>query len=359
MAWNEPGSGKKKDPWRDSGGGGGDRGGPDFDAAMRRVKNWFGQLGGGAGGFGMAALGLLLAWLLFDSWVQINANQSGVVLRFGEFNRLLPPGFNIKWPGPVETVMKVEAKNIRSTSDQVRMLSNDENIVVVDFNVQYEVNDPRKFLFGVKDPDSSLSAAAESAVRTVVGASTMDMILSGQRAELMINAKRLLQETMDQYGTGLSITELNFQNIRPPQEVREAFDDANRALQDKQRAEELAKAYASQILPEARGDASKTRVEAEGYKAARVARAKGEADRFSLIEQQFRAAPDVTRKRLYLETMQQVVADTPKIIDGSNGKNVLYVPVPGEGTTAPAPASAPAVAGVVGEATVAETKESR
>ncbi|MEO7916340.1 MAG: FtsH protease activity modulator HflK [Dokdonella sp.] len=358
MAWNEPGSGKQKDPWRDSGGGGGNgggSGGPDMDDIMRRVKGWFGQLGGGSGGVGIAVIGLVLAWLLFDSWVQVNANQSGVVLRFGEFNRLLPPGFNMKWPGPVENVIKVEAKNIRSTSDQVRMLSNDENIVVVDFNVQYEVNDPRKFLFGVQDPDGSLAAVAESAVRTVVGASTMDMILSGQRAELMINAKRLLQETMDQYGTGLSITELNFQNIRPPQEVREAFDDANRALQDKQRAEELAKAYASQILPEARGDASKTRVEAEGYKAERVARAKGESDRFNLIEQQFRAAPEVTRKRLYLETMQQVVADTPKIIDGSNGKNVLYVPVPGETRSG----GAPPIAGVVGEATVAPTKEAR
>lgn len=332
MAWNEPGSGRQQDPWRDRGGngsGGGGRRPPDFDEWLRKLKGLFGSgpAGAGAGGVGVAVLGVLLAWLAFDSFVQINASQAGVVLRFGEFHRILSPGFNLKWPGPIETVTKVEAKNVRSTSDQVRMLSNDENIVIVDFNVQYEVNDPRKYLFGVKDPDSALSQAAESAVRTVVGASTMDRILSGQRAELMINAKRLLQETMDQYGTGLGVTELNFQNIRPPQEVREAFDDANRALQDKQRAEELAKAYASQVLPEARGDASRARVEAEGYKAERVARAKGEADRFTLVEAEYRAAPDVTRKRLYIETMEQVLGNTTKIIDGSAGKNILNIPL--------------------------------
>lgn len=354
MAWNEPGSGKQKDPWRDSGSGGGSRP-PDFDALLRKLRNWFGQFGGGTGGVGVAALGVLLAWLAFDSWVQVNASQAGVVLRFGEFNRVLPPGFNLKWPGPIETVTKVEAKNVRSTSDQVRMLSNDENIVIVDFNVQYEVNDPRKFLFGVNDPDLTLSQAAESAVRTVVGASTMDTILSGQRAELMINAKRILQETMDQYGTGLSVTELKLQNIRPPQEVREAFDDANRALQDKQRAEELAKAYASTVLPEARGDASRVRVEAEGYKSERIARAKGESDRFSLVEAQYRAAPEVTRKRLYLETLEQVLANGTKIIDGTNGKNIINLPLNSDTRGGNVP-----MAGVVGEATMsATTKEAR
>ena len=143
-------------------------------------------------------------------------------------------------------------------------------------------------------------------------------------------AKQLLQSTLDQYKTGLVLTELNFQNVRPPQEVKDAFDDANRALQDKQRLEEEAKAYLSQVVPEARGDAASARAEAEGYKSGRIARAEGDAQRFNLVEAQYRAAPEVTRKRLYLETMQEVVGHMPKIIDSTNGKNLLSLPLPAE-----------------------------
>src|SRR5690606_23430677 len=216
------------------------------------------------------------------------------------------------------------------------------------FNVQYQVRDPKLFLFGVREPDATLGQAAESAVRTVIGGSSMDTILSGQRTELMAEAKKLLQDTLDRYNTGLVLTELNFQNVRPPQEVKDAFDDANRALQDKQRLEEEAKAYASQVVPEARGDAATARAEAEGYKSERIARAEGDAQRFNLVESQFRLAPEVTRKRLYLETMEQVVGNTPKVIDFSNGKNILSLPlapdvraaVGASGTTVVTPGSA-------------------
>lgn len=341
MAWNEPGGGKQRDPWRDNGGGGNGGPSPDFDAIARRVREFFGRLfGGSGGGIGIAVAGVLIAWLALDSVVRIPANESGVVLRFGQFSRLMTPGINLKFPRPIESMVRVDVGSVRQTNDQVRMLTRDENIVLVDFNVQYQVTDPQRFVFGVRDPDATLGQAAESAVRTVIGGSEMDTILSGQRTELMAKAKQLLQSTLDQYKTGLTLTELNFQNVRPPQEVKDAFDDANRALQDKQRLEEEAKAYASQVVPEARGDAASTRAEAEGYKSERVARAEGDAQRFNLIEAQYRAAPEVTRKRLYLETMQDVVARTPKIIDFSSGKNILTLPAGGQ-------ALAPGVNGAV------------
>jgi membrane protease subunit HflK len=240
----------------------------------------------------------------------------------------MTPGLNFKFPHPIESVIRVNVGNVRQTNDQVRMLTQDENIVLVDFNVQYQVADPQAFAFNVRDPDATLGQAAESAVRTVIGGSDMDTILSGQRTELMAEARKLLQASLDQYGTGIALTGLNFQTVRPPPEVKDAFDEANRALQDKQRAEEEAKAYASQVVPEARGDAAGVRAEAAGYKAERIARAEGEAQRFSLVEAQYKAAPEVTRKRLYLETMQQVVGRVPKIIDFSPGKNIISLPTP-------------------------------
>ena len=326
MAWNEPGSGKQRDPWRDNGGGKGPS--PDFDAVARWLRELFNRLfGGSGGGLPAAVIGILIAWALFDSMVRINASETGVVLRFGQFSRLMTPGINLKLPRPFETVRKVDIGSVFQTNDQVRMLTRDENIVTVDFNVQYQVRDPKLFLFGVREPDATLGQAAESAVRTVIGGSSMDTILSGQRTELMAEAKKLLQDTLDRYNTGLVLTELNFQNVRPPQEVKDAFDDANRALQDKQRLEEEAKAYASQVVPEARGDAATARAEAEGYKSERIARAEGDAQRFNLVESQYRAAPEVTRKRLYLETMEQVVGKTPKVIDFSEGKNILNLPL--------------------------------
>jgi membrane protease subunit HflK len=324
MAWNEPGSGKQRDPWRDGGGPS-----PDFDAWLRRLRDLFGRLfGGGGGGFAIAVVGILIAWLVFDSIVRVNASDTGVVLRFGRFSRLMTPGINFKFPRPVESVITVNIGQTRQTNDQVRMLTKDENIVLVDFNVQYIVTDPQAFAFGVREPDQTLGEVAESAVRTVVGASGMDAILSGQRAELMAQAKSLLQKTLDQYRTGISVATLNFQNVRPPQEVKDAFDDASRALQDKQRAEEDAKAYASQVVPEARGDAAATRAEAAGYKSERIARAEGDAQRFDLVEAQYKAAPEVTRKRLYLETMQDVVGRTPKVLDFSGGRNLINLPSP-------------------------------
>jgi membrane protease subunit HflK len=285
-------------------------------------------------------IGILAAWFALDSWRTIDEAERGVVLRFGEYNRTMGPGLNLKWPGPIEQVFVVEAMRVRSTSDQVRMLTRDENIIAVDFNVQYIVADPRAFLFTLRDPDLTIREAAESAVRQVIGSSTMSDILAGRITELSTNARTVLQELLDDYsrarqqpGEGealrpfFQVNEVNFQNVRPPPEVKEAFDDAIIAREDKQRAESEAQAYASQVVPEARGQAARVRAEAEGARESLLATAEGEAERFSLLLTQYRLAPEITRKRLMLETMQEVLSGSPKVIVEGGGEKILYLPL--------------------------------
>ncbi|MGA9342620.1 MAG: FtsH protease activity modulator HflK [Rhodanobacteraceae bacterium] len=340
MAWNEPGGGKQRDPWRDGGGSGGG-GGPDLEAILMRIRNFFNRLTGGRGGNGggagsggsggsmvlIAAIGIVLAWVLFDSWSVVDARQAGVVLRFGRFERLLVPGFHFKFPRPIERVLNVETTQVRSVSDQVRMLTNDENIVLVDFNVQYQVSDARKFLFSMRNPEDTLRQAAEAAVRSVVGSNSMDTILSSQGAQLVSNARAKLQETLDSYDCGIAVTDVSFQNVSPPQEVKSAFDDVNNAREDKQRIENEANAYSSKVIPEARGAAARITAEAAGYKAERIARAQGEADRFDLVRKAYENAPEVTRQRLWLETIEEVLAKNQKVLDDGRGKNLIYLPL--------------------------------
>lgn len=342
MAWNQPGKGKR-DPWN------GKDPRSEVDAFVNRIKGMFGggrggsSRGGGDSGFGFGPLVwiavVVAIWLVFNSFQLLDERQRGVVLRFGQFDRIMEPGPNFKWPWPIERVYKVEATQVKTVSDQVRVLAKDENIVQIDFNVQYLISDPRQFLFGGRDPEDTLKQAAESAVREVAGTNVMDTILY-ERGKLTVEARQKLQVSLDDYRTGLQVTDFNLQDARPPAEVKEAFDDAISAREDRERAENEAQAYASKVVPEARGAAARLLEEAAGYKASITARAEGDAQRFGNLAAEYRKAPEVTRKRLYLETMQQVLARNPKVVAGSEN-NILYLPIDGASTRAPG-ANAPA-----------------
>lgn len=322
MAWNEPGNGQR-DPW-----GKNRQPGSKLPLAdlLKNLTPRLRKLGQGPGSILTGLLVLVLVGLLLSSYTIINARQVGVVLRFGQYARTLGPGFHFKLPQPIESVDKVEATRVRSVNDKVSMLTRDENIITVDFTVQYQVDDARKYLFSLNDPDGTIQAAAEAAVRGVIGGSNMDQILSAAGADLVSQAQQVLQKTLDGYDAGLRVTEVSFQNVSPPKEVKDAFDDVNKAREDKQSIENAALAYANKVIPVARGEAAVIAQQADGYKAERIARAQGDTTRFNLLLTQYKLAPEVTRKRLWLETMEQVMADNPKVIDGSGGRNIINLP---------------------------------
>jgi membrane protease subunit HflK len=351
MAWNEPGNGQK-DPWNRARQPGRK---PDLEGALKGLKDRFGRMGGGVGGIATVVLAVVLAWLLLSSYTVIDARQVGVVLRFGEFSRTLAPGFHFKLPQPIESVTKVETTQVRSISDKVRMLTSDENIIIVDFNVQFQVSDARKFLFSTRNPEDVLQQAAEAAVRSVVGANIMDNILTSPGTEpataavgapavtavvpaqtrdtLQQQTREILQSTLNGYDAGLMVTDVSFQNVAPPQEVKDAFDDVNAAREDKQGTENKARAYANQVVPVARGQAARVAAQAAGYQVERIARANGDTERFNLLLKEYRAAPEVTRRRLWLETVEEVMSNNPKVVDGSGGRNMIYLPLDRVGAT--------------------------
>ncbi|MEO7259269.1 MAG: FtsH protease activity modulator HflK [Luteimonas sp.] len=318
MAWNIPGGGSGKD------GRNPQRRKPDgfIDQWLAPLRGLFG--GGGAGIGRWIAIAVVL-WLAFNCFVLVTEQQRGVVLRFGQFARVLQPGPHFKWPWPVERVTKVNATQIKTFSDTVPVLTRDENIVSVEVNVQYRVTDPQLYLFGSRDADQVLQQAALSTVREMVGRSDLDTVLSA-RSAISVAARQRLQDSLQDYRTGLIVTELNLPNARPPEEVKDAFDDANRAQQDKDRLKNEAEAYASKIVPEARGQAARVRTVADGYKTASIARATGDAQRFSLLLDQYALAPEVTRKRLWLETVQLVLGENRKVV-GGDGRQLIYVPM--------------------------------
>lgn len=342
MAWNQPGKGNQ-DPWK------GKDPGNEVDAFVNRLKGMFGGGGSGGGRGGQPAsafnplpwiLALVGVWLVFNSFKLINERERAVVLRFGEYNRIMEPGPNFKLPWPIETISIVEATQIEPVTDRMMVLTRDENLVQVQYNVQYQITDPELFLFGTREPRDLLQQTTESAVREVVGNATLETALYN-RAGLVSIAQKQLQAALEKYRTGLTITQLSLPDARMPDEVKDAFDDVIRAEQDGIRVQEEARAYASQIVPEARGRAARILAESQGYREAVIARADGDAQRFRLLAEQYRLAPEVTRKRLYLETMQEVLAGNAKVVSGGDG-NILYLPVGGASPPSPA-ATAPVV----------------
>jgi membrane protease subunit HflK len=339
MPWKEPGKGDK-DPWKSEG-----QQPPDleeiFGNVSKRLQSLFGGGGkssgsgkgesssSGAGGAFSLVLLLIIFWVGWDSVHVIDEAENGVVLRFGKYSRTLQPGFNLTLPRPFETLTKVNINNVRVTEDRGHMLTEDENLVEFVYKVQYRINNAQHFMFRVRDPELTLRQAAESALRESVGTNSLVAILEGNaRTKVRIETQRVLQETLDLYQAGLQVTEFNLVDVNVPMQVREAYSDVIRAREDRERFTEEARVHANSVIPEARGTAARIGQEAAGYKASTVALAEGEASRFTQVLTEYSLAPAITRKRLYLETMEQVYARNKKVfLDVDSSGNILYLPL--------------------------------
>ncbi len=338
MPWKEPGKGDKKDPWKQ-----GDQP-PELDEVFQNMQNKVRSIFGGGGGSGQQksggsgsggilslALVLVVLWAVWDSINIIDEAELGVVLRFGEFNRILNPGLNLTLPRPFERVDTVNVSSVRTVEDRGQMLTEDENLVEFAYKVQYTVSNAEAFLFNVRDPEITLRQAAESALRENVGTNRLDDILEGTtRNTVRIETQRVLQETMDLYGAGVRVTEFNLNDVSVPTQVREAYSDVIRAREDRQRFIEEARVYENSVVPEARGQAARILQEAEGYRESTVALAEGEADRFLLQLGAYQQAPEITRTRMYLQVMEGVLGDSKKVLlDVDSSDNILYLPLGG------------------------------
>ncbi len=333
MPWKEPGKGDK-DPWKS-----GNQQPPDLEEVFRTVNNRLRSIFGGggdgknnsAGSGGMFSI-LLIAFVLWVGWDAvhiIDEAEEGVVLRFGAFDRILAPGINLTFPRPVEELIVVNVSNVRSIEDRGQMFTEDENLVEFDYKVQYRISSAQDFVFNVRTPEATVQLAAESALRESVGTNELDAVLEGgQREAVRIETQKVLQETLDRYVAGVQITEFNLVDVNVPAQVREAYSDVIRAREDRERFIEEARVHVNSVIPEARGQAARIIQEAEGYKAATVALAEGEANRFTLLLGEYQKAPEITRKRLYLQTMESVFSRTNKVLmDADSTGNVLYLPL--------------------------------
>ena len=369
MAWNQQGP-ENKDPW---GQGNGQGGPPDLDQVIRdlqkKLSGIFGKSssrsggGGGSGGGKGKGLslgrtgGILLAIVVVVLWIAsgfyvVDQSEQGVEMRFGEYQEVKPAGLRWHMPYPIESVEIINVQKVRTVEVGYRtregatardggtqlvlvprealMLTADENIIDIQFAVQYNIRDPRDLLFKVSEPaDQVVRQATESAVREIVGRSSMDFVITGGRAEIAFETRELLQDILDRYQTGITVRAVEMQNAQPPAEVKDAFDDAVRAREDEERLKNEAEAYANDIIPKARGAAARIVQESEGYKESVIATSQGEASRFLQVLEEYNLAPGVTRDRLYLEAMEEVLSRSTKLVidQGSNSNNVMYLPL--------------------------------
>ncbi len=344
MAWNEPGGSGNKDPW----GNRNNQGPPDLDEFVKKLQNKLAGLFGGKGGSGsggggasggnagsisLGVIAVVLAgiWALSGIYI-VDQGKQGVVLQFGAFSSITEPGPHW-YPRFIDTVDVVDVENVRSvnlghTSDEALMLTQDENIIDIKFTVQYKVKDARDYLFSVRDPDLTLRQVTESAVREIVGKNKLDYIITEGRVAVSADIGALIQKILDSYATGITVVNLNMQDALPPEQVQQAFDDAIKAREDKQRQINEAEAYSNDVLPRARGKAARVVQEAKAYEAEVVARAEGETERFIKVLGQYKKAPKVTRERLYLDTMEEVMAGSNKVmVDVKNSNNLMYLPL--------------------------------
>lgn len=393
MPWNAQGGGGGGGPWGGGGGGPGPWGGrpggggggqqpPDLEELLRRsqekVRNLFpgGGVGGPPGGRkGLALVGLLAVGLWFATGLyRVQPEEQGVVLRFGELARVTEPGLNLHWPWPIETVVTPQVARVnrievgfrsgggvqpgarptvaREVDNEALMLTGDENIIDVNFVVLWKIGDPRQYLFNVRDPEATVKAAAESVMREIVGQTPIVEATTEGRRTIETRAKEQLQLLMNEYGAGILVDEVQLQKADPPQEVIDSFRDVQRAQADRERAQNEAEAYSNDVLPRARGDAERLLQEALAYKQEATARASGEAARFKSVLAEYDKAQDITVKRIYLETMEDVLKGMNKVIiegnqEGGGGTGVVpYLPLPAlDAMRAPRPPQAAAPTG--------------
>lgn len=341
MAWNEPdGDDRKHDPWG-SNSGNKDQGPPDLDALindlMRKLSGAFGGKGGnssgGSGGglsrgmVGGVLLALGLVWVGSGVYT-VDEQERGVVLRLGRaLEGVVEPG--LRWNPPlIDEVTKINVTRIYDQSFSGTMLTEDDNIVDITMTVQYQITDARKYYLEVEDPEISLMQAAESAIRHVVGGSKMDTVITSGREVLAQEAGERLQRYLDAYGTGITVRQVNIAQSLPPQQVRAAFDDVIKAREDNQSSQNEARAYANRVIPQARGNALRQLEDANAYRAQVVARAQGEAERFEQLLVEYQKNPEVTRERLYIDTLQEIMANASKVMVGTEGgNNMFYLPL--------------------------------
>jgi membrane protease subunit HflK len=353
MGLNDPQWGRKK----------GNSGPPDLDELWRNVNKKLNNLlkrksGGGGGegsgggekpaggkplhfrgGIGLVAGLLLLMWVSSGFYI-VNEGQRGVVLRFGKYVETTQAGLRWHMPYPVEVVESVNLSQVRTVEigyrNNVRskvlkeslMLTDDENIIDIQFAVQYILKNPEEFLFNNREPESAVMQAAETAIREVIGKSKMDFVLYEGREQVAAQTTVLMQEILDRYKIGVAISKVTMQNAQPPEQVQAAFDDAVKAGQDRERQKNEGQAYANDVIPKARGNAARLMEEAEGYKQRVIVSSEGDASRFKQILVEYSKAPGVTRDRMYLDMMQQVLSSSTKIlVDQKSGNNLLYLPL--------------------------------
>ena len=337
MAWNEPPENKGQDPWGNRGRG---EGPPDLDDIVRKMQEGFGGIFGkkpsgpknDRKGFPFSWLivvVVLVLLLLVDITYLVDQQERGVVLRFGRYEKTLQPGLNFVFPSLIDKVVTVNVGQVRSITHKASMLTQDENIVDVEVAVQWRINDPAEFIFNVKDPALTLRQVTESAVRAVIGQSELDYVLTEGRSEIAQQQQQLMQDILaDDYKSGILIVTVEMQPAKPPEDVKAAFDDAIKAREDEQRLVNEAEAYRNDILPRARGGAARVREEANGYKASVIAKSEGDAARFDQLLTEYELAPEITRKRLYLESMESVLSSTNKVLlDAEGGNSLMYLPL--------------------------------
>jgi len=336
MAWNEPGGNKpnNNDPWSNGGGNRND-GPPDLDEALKNFQDKMSSIfgggsgsgeGGGKGLFAVILTVLLVLWLAAGVY-QLDQQEKAVVLRLGAFKDVVEPGLH--WNPPIiDRVYKENVTKVRTHTTRGEMLTEDENIVEVELSVQYKIYDLRKFILDIREPEGALQRASDSALRHVVGGSSMDDVLTIGRQKIATDVKQKLEEYLDDYNTGIEVITVNVEKTEPPAEVQASFDDVIKAREDEQRVQNEAYAYANQVVPVAEGKAKRMLQEAQAYRENIVKRAEGEADRFNKLLTEYRKAPKVTRERLYLDSVQEVMQNSSKVmVDVEGGNNMMYLPL--------------------------------